>query len=139
MQEELRRQEAARRAFVATASHELRTPLTIAPGHDRAARGGPARRPPRHRTTPSSRSPAPSASCGASARLATELLDLSRLDAAVPLRSEPVELGELCRAVAAEFELRARDRGVEIDVEPAARPVLGAAATRAPSRASCGS
>ena len=32
MQEELRRQEAARRSFVATASHELRTPLTMLQG-----------------------------------------------------------------------------------------------------------
>ncbi len=32
MQEELRRQESARRAFVATASHELRTPLTMLQG-----------------------------------------------------------------------------------------------------------
>jgi len=35
--------------------------------------------------------------------LAHGLLDLSRLDADVPPRSEPVELGELIRAVAAEF------------------------------------
>jgi signal transduction histidine kinase len=50
--------------------------------------------------------------------LASELLDLSRLDAAVQLRSEAVELGELARAVAAEFGLRARDRNVEIQVVP---------------------
>jgi signal transduction histidine kinase len=50
--------------------------------------------------------------------LASELLDLSRLDAAVQLRSEPVELGELARAVAAEFALRARERNVEIEVVP---------------------
>src|SRR6185503_19690371 len=50
--------------------------------------------------------------------LASELLDLSRLDAAVQLRSEPVELGELVRAVAAEFGLRARERDVETDVVP---------------------
>ena len=49
--------------------------------------------------------------------LATELLDLSRLDAAVQLRSEPVELGEIARAVAAEFALRAGDREVELDVD----------------------
>jgi signal transduction histidine kinase len=49
--------------------------------------------------------------------LATELLDLSRLDAAVQLRSEPVELGEIARAVAAEFSLRAGDRSVELEVD----------------------
>jgi signal transduction histidine kinase len=36
--------------------------------------------------------------------LSKGLLDLSRLDAGIELRSEPVELGELSRAVAAEFE-----------------------------------
>jgi signal transduction histidine kinase len=57
--------------------------------------------------------------------LAGELLDLSRLDASVPLRSEPVELGELARAVAAEFALRAEDRGVVLDVVPPRRPCWG--------------
>jgi signal transduction histidine kinase len=57
--------------------------------------------------------------------LAGELLDLSRLDAAVPLRSEPIELGELARAVAAEFELRARERDIEIDVVPPGGPCWG--------------
>jgi signal transduction histidine kinase len=47
-------------------------------------------------------------------RLAADLLDLSRLDADVTLRSEPVELAELGRAVLAEFELASRDRDVEL-------------------------
>jgi signal transduction histidine kinase len=38
-------------------------------------------------------------------KLAAELLDLSRLDAGVELRSEPVELVELARAVIAEHEV----------------------------------
>ena len=46
------------------------------------------------------------------ARLAADLLDLSRLDAQVQLRSEPVELGELSRAVLAEFELGTEERGI---------------------------
>jgi signal transduction histidine kinase len=45
------------------------------------------------------------------AALAGGLLDLTRLDAGGEMRSEPVELGELCRAVAAEFEPRG---GVEL-------------------------
>jgi signal transduction histidine kinase len=52
--------------------------------------------------------------------LASELLDLSRLDAEVQLRSEPVELGEVTRAVAAEFDLRARERDVELRILPPA-------------------
>ncbi len=55
--------------------------------------------------------------------LASELLDLSRLDADVQLRSEPVELGEIARAVAAEFSLRAQDRRVDLDVVPSECPV----------------
>jgi signal transduction histidine kinase len=117
MQEALRRQEAARRSFVSTASHELRTPLTMLQGtmelleedlhdgrvdiEDAQLQVTNARRELRRLST-----------------LAGELLDLSRLDAAVQLRSEPVELGELARAVAAEFDLRARELDVELRVLP---------------------
>jgi signal transduction histidine kinase len=115
MQEELRRQEAARRSFVATASHELRTPLTMLQGtmellDEDLSDGG---------DLTDAREQVASAR-GELRRLsvlATELLDLSRLDAAVQLRSEPVELGEIARAVAAEFSLRAGERQVELDVD----------------------
>ena len=117
MQEALRRQEAARRSFVSTASHELRTPLTMLQGtmelleedlrdgrvdiEDAQLQVTNARRELRRLST-----------------LAGELLDLSRLDAAVQLRTEPVELGELARAVAAEFDLHARELNVELRVLP---------------------
>jgi signal transduction histidine kinase len=117
MQEELRRQEAARRSFVSTASHELRTPLTMLQGtmelleedlhdgrvdiEDAQLQVTNARRELRRLSA-----------------LAGELLDLSRLDAAVQLRSEPVELGELARAVAAEFDLRASELSVDLEVVP---------------------
>src|SRR5205823_4740978 len=45
-------------------------------------------------------------------RLAADLLDLSRIDAQTELRSEPVELGELSRAVMAEFDLGVARRRV---------------------------
>ena len=48
----------------------------------------------------------------------------------MPLRSEPVELGEIARAVAAEFELRARERATHDRRRPRRGAVLGAAATR---------
>jgi signal transduction histidine kinase len=128
MQEALRRQEAARRAFVSTASHELRTPLTSLQGtlellQEDLADGrldvGDAQR----------------QVAGAQqelrrlGRLATELLDLSRLDAggaAVALRSEPVELGELSRAVRAEFVLQGRERDVDVRAETPPGPVWAA-------------
>ena len=120
MQARLRRQVQARHAFVATASHELRTPLAsldgtlellqddldpkrldLADARERTARA----REQSHRLS----------------SLASDLLDLSRLDAQVPLRAEPVELEELCRAVAAEFERRAGERNVGIEVCPSPR------------------
>jgi len=121
MQRQLRRQEAARRSFIATASHELRTPLASLDGmlelleddlhadhldlddaRERTARA-------KEQTRRLS-------------QLATDLLDLSRLDADLELRTEPLELGELCRAVAAEFELRAGEARVELDVTPPTEP-----------------
>jgi signal transduction histidine kinase len=115
MQEELRRQEAARRAFVATASHELRTPLTLLQGTmellEEDIRAGQIDELDALRQVDTARRELDRLSA-----LSGELLDLSRLDAAVPLRSEPVELGEIVRAVAAEFELRARERSTSVEV-----------------------
>ena len=125
MQRRLRQQEEARRAFVATASHELRTPLASLEGmlelladdlqgehpdlEDAAALLDRSRVQSRRL-----------------ARLAADLLDLSRIDAEVTLRSEPIELGELGRAVAAEFELPSANRGVTLTLDDDGRPTLGA-------------
>lgn len=120
MQARLRRQEEARHAFVATASHELRTPLASLDGtlelleddldpqrldlDDARERTLRAREQSRRLSS-----------------LASDLLDLSRLDAEVSLRTEPIELGELCRAVAAEFERRAVEHGVHIEARQPSR------------------
>jgi signal transduction histidine kinase len=113
----LGRQEEARRAFVATASHELRTPLTLLQGMlellDDDLREGRVDLEDAHRQISGAQR-----QLRRLERLASDLLDLSRLDAEVPLRSEPVELGELIRAVSAEFELRAAERGVRVEVVP---------------------
>jgi signal transduction histidine kinase len=123
MQEELRRQEAARRSFVATASHELRTPLTMLQGTmellEEDLRDGADLSDAQEQVTSARRE------LLRLAALSGELLDLSRLDAEVQLRSEPVEIGEVTRAVAAEFELRARDRGMTVEVVPPAGPLWG--------------
>jgi signal transduction histidine kinase len=122
MQRRLRQQEEARRAFVSTASHELRTPLASLNGmlelladdlqadhvdlEDASALLTRARAQSRRLS-----------------RLAADLLDLSRIDAEVPLRSELLELGELGRAVLAEFELASASRGVSAILEDESSPV----------------
>ncbi|MFZ0040680.1 MAG: HAMP domain-containing sensor histidine kinase [Solirubrobacteraceae bacterium] len=111
MQQRLQHQEEARRAFVATASHELRTPLTSLDGmlellDDDLRYADPDLE---DALALLERARAQSRRLG---RLAADLLDLSRIDAQVDLRSEPVELGELSRAVMAEFELGTQHRGI---------------------------
>jgi signal transduction histidine kinase len=116
MQARLLSQEEARRSFVATASHELRTPLTSLDGMlellaDDLNYDDPDLEDARALL---SRSRVQSRRLG---RLAADLLDLSRIDAQVELRSEPVELGELSRAVLAEFELGTSERGIRSTLE----------------------
>lgn len=119
MQDRLRRQEHARLAFVATASHELRTPLSslrvmldllrddldgdvpdLADAREQVARAD--------------------LQAERLAGLAGDLLDLSRLDAGVPMRDELVDLAELIRAVTAEFEVRAHETGHDLILDSAA-------------------
>jgi signal transduction histidine kinase len=118
MQARLGEQEQARRTFVATASHELRTPLSslrimlemlrtdlesATPDFDHA------------------RDQAGRAEIQADrlAQLATQLLDLSRIDAGLPLRAEPVEVAEVVRSVVAEFDERLAGGGRRIAVDAA--------------------
>jgi signal transduction histidine kinase len=116
MQRRLRQQEEARRQFVATASHELRTPLASLDGMlellaDDLSEPNPDLE---DANDLLERARAQSRRLG---RLAADLLDLSRLDADVALRSEPVELAELGRAVLAEFDLASRERGVDLTLD----------------------
>lgn len=124
MKERLADQEQALRSFIAVASHELRTPLASLEGllelveedlqpdqldlEDARDRTGRARQQARRLS-----------------KLAADLLDLSRIDSGVQLRSEPVELGELARAVAAELELSASGQQVELKVRTDRQPVWG--------------
>jgi signal transduction histidine kinase len=123
MQLRLQQQEEARRAFVATASHELRTPLTSLEGMlemlDEDLQGAPGT------DLDDARALLDSARAQSRrlARLAADLLDLSRLDAQVDLRSEPVELAELSRAVIAEFELGTAERRIVSELDDSGGPV----------------
>jgi signal transduction histidine kinase len=134
MRSRLRAEERSRQAFLGTASHELRTPLALLqatvelmdealaepePDIDGARRGA--------------------ATAGRQtrrlARLATDLLDLSRLDGDVALRREPLDLGEVVAALHGEFHARAREAGVALELdgdgacavadEPAVARILG--------------
>jgi signal transduction histidine kinase len=103
MQRRIREQEQARRTFVSTASHELRTPLAslrlmLHSARDELDRPEPDLDDMREQLARAS------GQTERLSRLAAELLDLSRLDAGVPLRAERVELGEVARSVVAEFE-----------------------------------
>lgn len=128
MQHRLRSQETARKAFVGTASHELRTPLASLHQMLELLGADLAADPPDIADARDQTARAQEQSERLNA-LATDLLDLTRLDIDVELRREPVELGELARAVAAEFELRAEARGVRID---ASQPPDGCWATGDP-------
>ena len=125
MHERLRQQEDARRAFVATASHELRTPLASLDGmlellaDDLVAE-------PIDIDDARERVAAAQLQSRRLRGLASDLLDLSRLDAAVELRSEPVELGETAPRGGRRVRRarpRARRRG---HPRRDGRPVLGA-------------
>ena len=107
---------------MATASHELRTPLTSLDGmlellDDDLRYADPDIEDARALLL---RARAQSRRLG---RLAADLLDLSRLDAKIDLRSEPVELSELSRAVLAEFELGSADRHVSVKLADHGRSV----------------
>ncbi len=116
MQDQLRQQEEARRAFVATASHELRTPLASLDGMLELLEEDLTDAEPDVDDAQMllARARVQSRRLG---RLAADLLDLSRLDAQLELRSEPIELSELSRAVLAEFELGIAERGIATSLD----------------------
>lgn len=115
MQSALDRQERARRAFVATASHELRTPLTSL-GGTLELLGEDLRDPQVDRHDALDQVALARAQVARLTHLASDLLDLSRLDAETELRAEPTELAEVARAVAAEFEHASAERDVTVVV-----------------------
>ena len=91
-------EEAARQAFLATASHELRTPLATLQGtlellrEDLGSANGRA----------GTRADTALHQTHRLVGLATDLLDLNRLDGDAPLIAEPVELSELAQVAAGE-------------------------------------
>jgi signal transduction histidine kinase len=115
MRARLVQDEAARQAFVATASHELRTPLAslqatleLLGEEAREGRGGPE--------VVSARAETALRQTHRLVGLATDLLDLSRVDGEAELAPEPLELGEVARTVGREFSDRLDSAGRSLDV-----------------------
>lgn len=116
MAAQLEHEEALRRDFVATASHELRTPLMSLQGRlellsDELERADPDLEDGRAQLADAR------AQAERLSNLAADLLDLSRLDAGVELRREPVDVAEIVRAVSAEFGARAARQATRIDLD----------------------
>jgi two-component system, OmpR family, sensor kinase len=125
MQRQLAELETARSRFIATASHELRTPIFSIGGFLELLEDEELDEETRVMFIRQVRE-----QVDRLGRLATDLLDLSKLEAgSLELRPERTDLRELARAVAAEFgpalaaheshlELRLTGAGVEADCDP---------------------
>jgi signal transduction histidine kinase len=114
MRARLAEEEASRKAFLSTASHELRTPLATLQATLELLREGAAD----GRVDASATAAQAEVALRQTYRLtalATDLLDLSRIDGAAPLRREPLGLLDLTGGVAREFAARMDGRALEVD------------------------
>ncbi len=132
MRARLHAEERGRQAFLSTASHELRTPLASLRGtvellEEELAGDAPDLGGARRRAAAARRQ------TERMTTLAEDLLDLGRLDADVPLSSEPVELRELAGTMTAEVVAAADDAGVTLQVD-APEPVWAVGDPRALAR-----
>jgi len=125
MQRQLAQLDSARKRFIATASHELRTPLFSLGGFLELMEDEDLDEETRRAFLRQVREQTQRLQ-----KLATDLLDLSRLEAgSLELRPEPTDVGSLARAVVAEFapaiaahdsqlELRIARTPIEADCDP---------------------
>jgi len=118
MRERLAALERARREFIANASHELRTPIFALGGHVELLTDEDMDEETRREFLAEMR-----VQIERLTKLATDLLDLSRLDAGrLHVELVPVDLGEIAGSLAAEFGGvgRGREHVLEADTEPGA-------------------
>ncbi len=118
MRAQLATLERARREFIANASHELRTPIFALGGHLELLTDEDMDEETRSEFLAEMRLQVERLT-----KLATDLLDLSRLDAGrLHVEMTPVDLGEIAQSLAAEFGGvgRGRDHALEADGEPGA-------------------
>ena len=112
----------ARGEFIANASHELRTPLFSLGGFLELMVDEELDEKTQREFLESMRE-----QVDRLAKLATDLLDLSRLDAGrMRVEHEPVDLGEVAKIVAEEFRVLAEQRGDPIEVVVEGRPIARA-------------
>jgi signal transduction histidine kinase len=112
----------ARNEFIANASHELRTPLFALGGFLELMADEELDERTRREFLETMRE-----QVDRLAKLATDLLDLSRLDAGrLSMQHEPVDLGEVAHVVADEFRVLAEQRGHPVEVAVEGRPIARA-------------
>ena len=119
MQNQLARLDRARKQFIASASHELRTPIFSLGGFLELLADEDLDEETRRQFLDQLRG-----QVDRMRKLATELLDLSRLEAgALELRPEPTDLGQLAREVAGEFTPAAQRHESRVRLDLPADPI----------------
>ncbi len=116
MQRQLARLDTARKQFIASASHELRTPIFSLGGFLELLEDEELDEETRAQFLAQLRG-----QVARMRKLATELLDLSRLESgALELRPEPTDVGQLARDIASEFTpaITAHDAALEFHAAP---------------------
>jgi two-component system OmpR family sensor kinase len=119
MQAQLARLDRARKQFIASASHELRTPIFSLGGFLELLADEELDDETRRQFLEQIRG-----QVERMRNLATELLDLSRLESgALELRPEPTDVGQLAREVAAEFTPAAQRHRADVELKLAGEPI----------------
>jgi len=119
MQRQLARLDTARKQFIASASHELRTPIFSLGGFLELLEDEELDEETRAQFLAQLRG-----QVARMRKLATELLDLSRLESgALVLRPEPTDVGQLAREVAGEFTPAVTAHDAQLAVRAAADPI----------------
>jgi two-component system, OmpR family, sensor kinase len=119
MQRQLARLDTARKQFIASASHELRTPIFSLGGFLELLEDEELDEETRAQFLAQLRG-----QVARMRKLATELLDLSRLESgALELRPEPTDVGQLARDVAEEFTPAVNSHQAELKVRTAPEPI----------------
>jgi signal transduction histidine kinase len=119
MQRQLKQLDDARKSFIATASHELRTPIFSLGGFVELLQDEELDDETRRQFLDQIRE-----QTARLQKLATELLDLSRLEAgSLELRPEPTDVGELARTVTTEFTPAIAQHESHLELSLATTPI----------------